>query len=453
MSAILEARIEKHGDLLLVSNPRVGALTTMTDTDLAALHLFDVSNGSLDALSNYFAGCGVASPDSHAKIFHDRVVRDGWTRTAYPNAEGPALLSAYVTITRECNLACPYCYQGLSKRRGRHMSIEQISELFGKIASVNPDCYLIMTGGEPLMHPDIYEIFDLIDASQFRLTLLTNGIYIDSKMAERIARMKRVDVVQISLDGMTEDVSALSRGKGALSQIRAGIDEAIKAKLPWVLAPTLHDRNLHQINEMAIFAVENGGYIKPNNLRSFPKDNEKMKEGAAEFLEQLDLTERNLMRAARDMDAMLVERYGKDRIRQLKERYLRYSKCSVDDHNAKGLCGVGWSLLDIDWNGDVFPCHLGKTPELKLGNIFEVEFADIFQEAQDRGIRTKSNEIEGCSSCNFVSRCAGGCRMGAYYSTGSFKKSDNLCNYNYQGNLRRALGQIEEIGGQLYEPS
>jgi radical SAM protein with 4Fe4S-binding SPASM domain len=304
-----------------------------------------------------------------------------------------------------------------------------------------------------LMHPDIYEIFDLIDASQFRLTLLTNGIYIDAKMAERIARMKRVDVVQISLDGMTEDVSALSRGKGALSQIRAGIDEAIKAKLPWVLAPTLHDRNLHQINEMAIFAVENGGYIKPNNLRSFPKDNEKMKEGAAEFLEQLDLTERNLMRAARDMDAMLVERYGKDRIRQLKERYLRYSKCSVDDHNAKGLCGVGWSLLDIDWNGDVFPCHLGKTPELKLGNIFEVEFADIFQEAQDRGIRTKSNEIEGCSSCNFVSRCAGGCRMGAYYSTGSFKKSDNLCNYNYQGNLRRALGQIEEIGGQLYEPS
>ncbi|WP_067733207.1 radical SAM/SPASM domain-containing protein [Novosphingobium naphthalenivorans] len=453
MSAISDARIEQHGELLLVTNPRVGALTTMTDTDLAALHLFDVTDGSLDTLAGYFEGCGVGDPQSHAKGFRDRVVRDGWTRTEFPNAEGPPLLSAYVTITRECNLACPYCYQGLSKRRGRHMSIEQIRTLFDKIAAVNSDCYLILTGGEPLMHPDIYEILDFIDGSNFRLTLLTNGIYIDAKMAERLARMKRLDVVQISLDGLTEDISALSRGKGALTKIQAGIEQAIAAKLPFVLAPTLHGRNLHQINEMAEYAVSNGGYIKPNNLRSFPKDNEKMKPGASDFLEQLDLSERDLMKVARDMDATLVAKYGKERIRALKERYLRYSKCSVDDHNAKGLCGVGWSLLDIDWNGDVFPCHLGKTPELQLGNIFDVDFGDIFEEARERGIRTKSHEISGCSSCNFVSRCAGGCRMGAYYANGGFDKSDDLCHYNYQGNLRRALGQIEKIGEKWHTPA
>src|SRR3546814_3678549 len=101
------------------------------------------------------------------------------------------------------------------------------------------------------------------------------------------------------------------------------------------------------------------------------------------------------MKVARDMDATLIAKYGKERIRELKQRYLRYSKCSVDDHNAKGLCGVGWSLLDIDWNGDVFPCHLGKTPELQLGNIFAVDFSDIFEEARVRGIRTKSHEIDG----------------------------------------------------------
>ncbi|MEI9928911.1 MAG: radical SAM protein [Sphingomonas sp.] len=453
MSAISDARIEQHGDLLLVSNPRVGALTTMTDADLAALHLFDISDGSIDALEGYFGTCGVAGARSHAESFRDRVVRDGWTRTEYPNAEGPPLISAYVTITRECNLACPYCYQGLSKRRGRHMPIERIRELFGKIAAVNPNCYLIMTGGEPLMHPDIDEIFDLIDESGFRLTLLTNGMYIDARMAERIGRLKRLDVVQISLDGMTEETSAISRGKGALAKIRVGIDHAIAAKLPFVLAPTLHSENLHEIAEMAEFAVSNGGYIKPNNLRSFPKDNEKMKEGASAFLRQLELSERDLMKVARDLDAGLEAKYGRERVLALKARYLRYSKCSVDDHNAKGLCGVGWSLLDIDWNGDVFPCHLGKTPELQLGNIFEVSFEDLFEEARIKGIRTKSNEISGCSSCNFVSRCAGGCRMGAYYANGGFDKSDNLCNYNYQGNLRRALGQVRRIDESQTEPA
>ena len=138
MSAISEARIEQHGDLLLVSNPRVGALTTMTDADLAALHLFDVSDGSLDVLEGYFDSCGVPGARDHAQAFSHRVVRDGWTRTEFPNAEGPPLISAYVTITRECNLACPYCYQGLTARRGRHMPIENIRDLFGKIAAVNP---------------------------------------------------------------------------------------------------------------------------------------------------------------------------------------------------------------------------------------------------------------------------------------------------------------------------
>jgi radical SAM protein with 4Fe4S-binding SPASM domain len=157
------------------------------------------------------------------------------------------------------------------------------------------------------------------------------------------------------------------------------------------------------------------------------------------------------MRAARDLDANLEAKYGRERIHALKARFLRYSKCSVDDHNAKGLCGVGWSLLDIDWNGDVYPCHLGKTPELMLGNIFDVSFEHLFEQARVRGIRTKSHEIEGCSSCSFVSRCAGGCRMGAYYANGGFDKNDNLCHYNYQGNLRRALSQVRRVGAGIEE--
>src|SRR3546814_16864723 len=64
-----------------LTNPRVGALTTMTDTDLAALHLFDVSDGSIDTLADYFEGCGVGDPQGHAQGFRDRGVRDGWIRS------------------------------------------------------------------------------------------------------------------------------------------------------------------------------------------------------------------------------------------------------------------------------------------------------------------------------------------------------------------------------------
>jgi hypothetical protein len=43
--------------------------------------------------------------------------------------------------------------------------------------------------------------------------------------------------------------------------------------------------------------------------------------------------------------------------------------------------------------------------------------------------------------------------MGAYYANGSFEKSDDLCHYNYQGNLRRALAQVQKVGGDQTEPA
>ncbi|MEO1370267.1 MAG: SPASM domain-containing protein, partial [Acidobacteriota bacterium] len=74
-----------------------------------------------------------------------------------------------------------------------------------------------------------------------------------------------------------------------------------------------------------------------------------------------------------------------------------------------------------------------------IGNIFEEDFASIFQRVEDRGIRVKSNEIEQCSGCKFVSNCAGGCRAGAWFTYGTLEHHDELCEVNYASNLSRLL--------------
>lgn len=448
LSAVQNARIEQHGEhLFLVSNPSVGAVSALASADLFAFSLFGQSGGAIEPLNAFYGSLGMDEQEAGAKAraLHDRLLLDGWARDSYPDVVGEPLAAVYMTITRECNLACPYCYQGLSQRRSKTMSLQKVAEVFNAIAAIRPNCHIILTGGEPLLHPDIGAIFDLIDQHGFLLTLLTNGIPIDQPMVERLAQIKHLECVQISLDGMSEETFALSRGRGAMAKVRKGLDYVIKAGLPFMVAPTLHRDNLHEIAEMAAFAVDSGGYIKPNNLREFPHDSNSLgTDEANQRISRLVLSEHELMQAARDLDANLIARYGKERIQGLKDRYLTRANCSTDDHNAKSVCGFGWSLVDIDWNGDLYPCHLAKAPDLMLGNLFERPLAELLGVADERGVRRKSKDIGKCGSCSFVSRCAGGCRVGAYFGHGSFEREDDLCHYNYKGSLERILAPLAE---------
>lgn len=449
IAAIRDARIEPHGELFLVSNPAIGALSAMANGDLVAFHLFGESGGALEPMVAFYQSLGMDEDEAAgaADAFRTRLIKDGWTRAAYPDVHKPPLTAVYMTVTRECNLACPYCYQGLSARRTKTMEMDRLRDVFAQIAAIRPDCHIILTGGEPLLHPDIGAILDLIDEYGFLLTVLTNGVLIDEAMAGRLARIRHLECVQVSVDGMTEETFALSRGRGTMAKVRAGLDHVIAAKLPFMVAPTLHRANLHEIAEMAVFAVENGGYIKPNNLRHFPHDSNKAKTSdGTEMTARLVLSEEELIQAARDLDAGLIARFGTERIRALKDRFLVRANCAVDDHNAKSVCGFGWSLLDIDWNGDVYPCHLAKAPELKLGNLFEQSLTDILGVAESTGVRRKSHEIDRCSGCSFVSRCAGGCRVGAYFAYGTFEREDDLCHYNYRGSLERTLASLIPSG-------
>lgn len=154
------------------------------------------------------------------------------------------LLSRYLILelTRACNYGCPYCAAGAGEPLGNELGKE---EIFGLLAKVRPDHFAI-TGGEPLLREDVFEIIDF--ANRFgRVRLNTNG----SLLTESAARRLNAAEVLISVDGLPEKNAAL-RGEENFKHVLAALDSMEAAgKLNRVrLCITASKDNLEEVGKI-----------------------------------------------------------------------------------------------------------------------------------------------------------------------------------------------------------
>src|SRR5207302_4289338 len=130
----------------------------------------------------------------------------------------------------------------------------------------------------------------------------------------------------------------------------------------------------------------------------------------------LTLSTGALTEAMKQFNLHMIDKFGHELVAERGRRYAGPEVCSVMAPNSTFICGMAHSLFDIDWNGDVYPCHLSKDEKLMIGNVFQEDFEQIFLRVEQKGLRVRSYEIEGCSTCKFVSNCGGGCRAGAWFT-------------------------------------
>lgn len=153
-------------------------------------------------------------------------------------------LSRYLTLelTRACNYACPYCAASAGKPLRNELTKE---EIFALLVKVKPD-YLAITGGEPLLREDLFEIIDF--GNRFgRVRLNTNGSLITKSAAEKLNAYE----ILISVDGLPEKNAAL-RGENNFKHVLAALDNLEAAgKLNRVrLCITASKENLDGIGEI-----------------------------------------------------------------------------------------------------------------------------------------------------------------------------------------------------------
>ncbi len=309
-------------------------------------------------------------------------------------------------VTAACNLSCGYCRASASSLPdAEELSTEEALSFLDSIATLQP--MLILSGGEPLLRPDIFLIARHGVALDLRVSLASNGTLITQQVADEIAA-SGISRVSISLDGATPEKHDLIRGKGSFQAAMQGL-ESLCGKVDFQINNTITSKNESDVP--AIFDLAQRVGARALHFFFLVATGRGRGEDliSPERQEQL-LREIDQERARRPIEVQVT-------------CAPQYARIARPGKGRAGGCLAGKNFVFVSRKGDVYPC--GYFP-LRVGNIREKNFIEIWENAPElRALRERA--LKGkCGRCSFSGTC-GGCRARAYAETGDFLGQDPAC--------------------------
>ena len=162
-------------------------------------------------------------------------------------------------LTNRCNLACGHCYLDAAELTGNDAtSASEALRVTGDIASFAPGAMLVLTGGEPLLRPDIFDIISLASTLGLNPVIGTNGTMLNDEVCSRLLHAG-IKGAGVSLDSITPPFHDKFRGmEGAWQKTIDGIDALRRASIPFQLQFTVTKENRDEIDRAVTFAIERG---------------------------------------------------------------------------------------------------------------------------------------------------------------------------------------------------
>lgn len=308
-------------------------------------------------------------------------------------------------ITHRCNLRCSHCYQDDYSAFVSRESIASVLEQYlALLREYGFKGHINVTGGEPLMHPELFYLLQRAKELGLSTAVLTNGTMLSASEARRL-RSCSVDYVQISLDGMKKTHDAI-RGEGSFERAVNGI-YALKAQgIFTTVAFTAQRENLRDFKRLA-------GYCGSLGVGKLWFDRVVIPE--AEDIDKLTITKGDYARLCKTA-ARLNKKGGVSCARAL-----QFLPCA---DKKIYRCTAGKYLLALLADGTVMPCR--RLP-LIAGSIAESSLPEIYRNSEIlKSLRTQKIP-EGCALCEYAEACGGGAKCVACAKSGKTNIPDPDC--------------------------
>ena len=304
-------------------------------------------------------------------------------------------------LTYACNLACVHCLSSSGRRDPRELTTAEAKGVVDELQRMQV-FYVNIGGGEPTVRPDFWELLDYAIDHDVGVKFSTNGIKLDARRAEQLARTDYVDV-QISLDGATAEINDFVRGPGSYDTAMRALENLAAAGFGQPkISVVMTRQNVDQLDEFKAIADKFGAQLRITRLRPSGR--------GADVWDELHPTAAQ----QRQLYDWLVAR-GEGVLTGDSFFHLSAYGEALPGLN---LCGAGRVVCLIDPVGDVYACPFAIHEQFLAGNVRSPGgFQEVWEHSELFTELRQPQTGGACRSCGFFDSCQGGC-MAAKFFTG-----------------------------------
>ncbi|MEA1966660.1 MAG: heme b synthase [Thermodesulfobacteriota bacterium] len=332
-------------------------------------------------------------------------------------------------VTRRCNLSCVHCRAAAEDHPYENeLDTKASLRLLDQIKATG-EPIVILTGGEPLLRKDIFEIASYGTYIGLRMVMAPNGTLITK---ENAAKMKDSGIkrISISLDGSTKESHDNFRGfNGAYDGAMNGITMAKKAGLDFQINTTITKTNLDEIPKILKFAEKIGAVahhiflLVPTGRGKYIVDQEI---NAREYEKTLNWFYDQKEKTSLQLKATCAPHYYRILRQRAKEdgKKVTFATHGLDAVTRGCLAGTGFCF--ISHTGKIQTCGF---LDVECGDITKTTFKDVWDNSEIFNKLRDFKNLKGkCGICEYSNVC-GGCRARAYEATGDYLAEEPLCTY------------------------
>ncbi len=343
------------------------------------------------------------SLQKHGIINDDELVKQKFAVSKKINSH-PKLHLVHIKLTDECNLSCKYCYaESGAVAYKSFLSLDELKKIADDVKKIVNHADFTLSGGEPFLYPHLMEYMEYLKSLENNIFLLTNGMYITKANVSKIAKL--CSLIKISIDGSSEEINSITRGKSSFEGAYRGYKMLLDEGANVYITMTVTKANINDIpNMVKLFG---------NRLTLQPF----FKAGRGTDNDNLQITGLEYYQAMASIDGFKpIGRIG-ELLEVLRGRGV--TKCAMADGE-----------ISISENGDVFPCQMLAEEEFRGGNIKTDRIEDILNSVVFKEVASFSSLTnEDCSVCPIKLLCGGACRARSYLETGSLFQNSEFCSY------------------------
>ena len=335
------------------------------------------------------------------------IIKYGEAEVTYKNkqllSQKPKLKNLFWETTLRCNAYCKHCGSraGGNIQFEDELTTEEIKKALQEISDKFDarEILISVTGGEPLLRKDLFEVMDFAHKLGYYWGMTTNGILINDDIIEKMKKTG-MSTISISLDGLEKSHDEFRQVKGSYSKIIENVKKLKSANFLNYLQITtvVNKSNIHELtelyNEIQSLQINSWRILNMEPIGR-TADNQDLLLNDSEYITLLNFIKDKRKHSKFDVT------YGCSHFLGMK-----YEK---EVRNHMFFCIAGFYTASILYNGDIYVCpSVERRKELVQGNIRTDDFVDVWENKFKWFRNLDKLKCEKCKNCKEWKYCLGG---------------------------------------------